>query len=105
MEPKTVFSGKWPTCDPTSKYHIELKVGPLKVGLKSKKQVIKKQVESKSDFRGHFLVTFCVFLVPFGIALGGSWAHFLVSKFEVKIKFQKGGSDVYRSGGGGGWWC
>ena len=66
MEPKTRFSGKWPTCDPTSKYHIELKVGPLKVGLKSMKQVIKKQVGSKSDFRVHFLATFIVCLWPLG---------------------------------------
>ena len=84
MEPKTVFSGKWPTCDPTSKYHIELKVGPLKVGLKSMKKVIKKQVESKSDFRDNFLVTFC----DLGWRLGSLWEAvglILGIKFRSKI--------------------
>ena len=66
MEPKTRFSGKWPTCGPTGKYHIELKVGPLKMGLKSMKQVTKKQVELKSDFRDNFLVTFCDLLWSLG---------------------------------------
>ena len=46
----TRFFGKRPTCDPTGKYNIQLKVGPLKMNLKSIKQVMKKQVESKSHF-------------------------------------------------------
>ena len=58
MEPKTRCSGKWATCGPTGKYHIELKVGPLKVGLKSMKKVIKKQVECKSDFRDNIFSDF-----------------------------------------------
>ena len=84
MEQKTRFSGKWPTCDRTGKYHIELKVGPLKVGLKSMKQVIKKQVESKSDFRDHFLVTF----YDFGWHWGSLWEAvglILDIKFRSKI--------------------
>ena len=76
MEPKAILFGKWPTCGPTCKYHIELKVGPLKMCLKSMEQVIKKQVESKSDFRDHFFSDVSCFLVPFGVALGGSWGHF-----------------------------
>ena len=63
---KLTRAKKVATCVPIDKYHIELKVGPLKVGLKSIKKVIKHQVESKSHFRDNFLATFCDLWCPLG---------------------------------------
>ena len=100
MEPKTGFSEKWPTCDPTGKCHIQLKVGPLKGSLKSMKEVSKKQVESKSHFRHNFLVVFYDFWCPLG-SLGRQLGSFLPPNFEAKFKVQKGGSETQWRGARG----